>query len=118
MRLCVNVEEDPFSDELDVEKELARLLNSADKSDELQDLDRYSHFCCLLSLLVCILGSNMALVARHICVHRVASLQPHNAGEASFDLPAGSLSACSIRPNMRNTPSVDLARQSQHSHVI
>ena len=39
---CVwaHAEEDPFSDELDVEKELARLVRSADKSEELQDLDR------------------------------------------------------------------------------
>ena len=36
----VHAEEDPFSDELDVEKELARLICSADKSEELQDLDR------------------------------------------------------------------------------
>lgn len=35
-----HAEEDPFSDELDVEKELARLVRSADKSEELQDLDR------------------------------------------------------------------------------
>ena len=38
--VCVHAEEDPFSDELDVEKELARLVRSADKSEELQDLDR------------------------------------------------------------------------------
>lgn len=37
---CVYAEEDPFSDELDVEQELARLVRSADKSEELQDLDR------------------------------------------------------------------------------
>ncbi|DBA75927.1 TPA: hypothetical protein ACH3X2_008986 [Trebouxia sp. C0005] len=33
-------EEDPFSDELDIEQELARLLHSGKKEDELQDLDR------------------------------------------------------------------------------
>ncbi|KAL3153753.1 hypothetical protein ABBQ32_013344 [Trebouxia sp. C0010 RCD-2024] len=32
-------EEDPFSDELDVEQEVARLLRSGKKEDELQDLD-------------------------------------------------------------------------------
>lgn len=33
-------EEDPFSDELDVEEEVARLLHSGKKNDKLQDLDR------------------------------------------------------------------------------
>ena len=36
----VHAEEDPFSEELDVEQEVARLLRSGNKEDELQDLDR------------------------------------------------------------------------------
>ena len=37
---CHVAEEDPFSDELDIEMELARLLHSGTKEDKLQDLDR------------------------------------------------------------------------------
>ena len=37
---CTSAEEDPFSDELEIEEEIARLLQSGKQDDKLQDLDR------------------------------------------------------------------------------
>lgn len=36
----LDAEDDPFSDELDVEEQVARLLRSGSKHDGLEDLDR------------------------------------------------------------------------------
>ena len=57
-------EEDPFSDELDVEQEVARLLRSGKKEDKLQNLDR----CVLASSPVWLMMLTVWYKARQIVI--------------------------------------------------